>query len=166
MEFPDNRREADDSYRTRWSRQVGCPPASTAPLHPERKDDAQMRPFLIVFLGAGLGGAARHGVNIMAMRLLGTALPYGTMLVNVAGSIAMGLLTGWFVAKADPGQHWRLFLTTGLLGGFTTFSTFSLDLMLLYERDQYGFAALYACVSITAALAGLYGGLLVTRHLI
>lgn len=125
-----------------------------------------MQPFLIVFLGAGLGGAARHGVNVRAMRLLGTALPYGTMLANVAGSSAMGPLTRWFVAKADPGQHWRLFLTTGLLGGFTPFSAFSLDLMLLYERHQHGFAALYACVSIIAALAGLYGALFVTRHLI
>ena len=81
-----------------------------------------MPAYLIVFLGAGLGGALRHGVNVAALRLLGSGLPYGTLTVNIVGSLVMGLLTGYFALKADPGQMWRLFLTTGILGGFTTFS--------------------------------------------
>ena len=78
--------------------------------------------YLIVFLGGGLGAALRHGVNIAAARLLGTALPYGTLTINVLGSLAMGLIAEFFALKAGLPQHWRLFLTTGILGGFTTFS--------------------------------------------
>ena len=77
-----------------------------------------MQAYLIVFLGAGLGGAARHGVNVAALRLLGFGFPYGMRAVNIAGSLVMGLLAGWFALKGDPGQSWRLFLTTGILGGF------------------------------------------------
>src|SRR5690606_3497690 len=90
--------------------------------------------YLIVFLGGGLGAALRHGVNLGAARLLGTAFPYGTLAVNVAGSLAMGLLAAWFAFRGDAAQHWRLFFATGVLGGFTTFSAFSLDVALLYER--------------------------------
>jgi protein CrcB len=83
-----------------------------------------MNGFLVVFLGAGIGGAFRHGVNLAALRLLSPGFPHGTITVNVVGSLIMGLLAGWFAHKADPGQTWRLFLTTGILGGFTTFSAF------------------------------------------
>ena len=98
--------------------------------------------YLIVFLGGGIGAALRHGVNIASARLLGTGFPYGTLTVNVVGSLAMGLLTAYFAFKGDASQHWRLFLTTGMLGGFTTFSAFSLDVALLYERGEAGLAAL------------------------
>ena len=124
-----------------------------------------MQAYLIVFLGAGLGGAARHGVNLAGMRLLGSAFPYGTLIVNIAGSLIMGVLVGWFAHRADPGQDWRLFLTTGILGGFTTFSTFSLDAVLLYERGQLGTAALYIAVSAGLAIGGLLVGMLAIRHL-
>ena len=83
--------------------------------------------YLIVFLGAGIGGALRHGVNVGAARLLGTGFPFGTLIVNFVGSFAMGLLAGFFMYRSGIPQHVRLFLTTGILGGFTTFSTFSLD---------------------------------------
>lgn len=122
-----------------------------------------MQAYMIVFFGAGIGGAARHGVNITTLRLLGTALPYGTLLVNVFGSLTMGLLAGWFVHRADPGQTWRLFLTTGILGGFTTFSTFSLDAVLLYERGELRAATLYVAASVVLALAGLVVGLSIVR---
>lgn len=124
-----------------------------------------MRAYLIVFLGAGIGGAARHGVNVAAVRLLGYNFPYGTMAVNIVGSLAIGLLAGWFAHKGDPGQSWRLFLTTGVLGGFTTFSAFSLDAALLYERGQLWAAALYVAASVGLALAGLFAGLFLIRNL-
>lgn len=124
-----------------------------------------MQAYLIVFLGAGIGGAARHGVNVAALRLLGFGFPYGTLAVNIAGSVVMGLLAGWFAHKSDPGQAWRLFLTTGILGGFTTFSTFSLDAVLLYERGELGTAVLYVAASVALAFAGLFAGLFIVRFL-
>ena len=121
--------------------------------------------YSVVFLGAGLGGALRHGVNLATGRLLGTGFPYGTLTVNVVGSLAIGLLAGYFAARADPGQTWRLFLTTGLLGGFTTFSTFSLDLAVLYERSALGQAVLYLLGSVGLGVAGLFLGLLIVRQI-
>jgi CrcB protein len=119
--------------------------------------------YLVVFVGAGIGGALRHGVNVAALRLLGPGFPHGTMTVNVVGSLIMGLLAGWFAHKADPGQMWRLFLTTGILGGFTTFSAYSLDAALLLERGQVALAALYAISSPVLAIAGLFAGLWAIR---
>jgi CrcB protein len=90
--------------------------------------------YLIVFLGGGLGAATRHGINLATARVLGTAFPYGTLLINITGSFIMGLVAAYFAFKGGASQHWRLFLTTGILGGYTTFSAFSLDAALLYER--------------------------------
>ena len=92
-----------------------------------------LTPYAVVFLGAGLGGALRHGVNIGCARLCGTAFPWGTLTVNIAGSFIMGALAGWLALKVEHGwrQRLRLFLTTGVLGGFTTFLVFSLDAVLL-----------------------------------
>ena len=97
--------------------------------------------YLIVFLGAGIGGALRHAVNVAAFRAAGYGYPFGTLAVNVSGSLAMGLLAGYFAYRTGTNQHVRLFLTTGVLGGFTTFSAFSLDTALLIERHDYGAAA-------------------------
>ena len=119
--------------------------------------------YLIVFVGAGIGGAMRHGVNVGATRLFGFGFPFGTFIVNVVGSFAMGLLAGFFVYRAGVPQHVRLFLTTGILGGFTTFSTFSLDAALMIERHQFGAAAGYAVGSVAAGLAALFFGLAVFR---
>jgi CrcB protein len=121
--------------------------------------------YLICFLGAGIGGALRHGVNVAAVRLLGIGFPYGTLTVNIVGSLVMGLLAGWFAHKADPGQSWRLFLTTGVLGGFTTFSAFSLDAALLYERGAIGMTALYVLASVGVSVVALFLGLFVVRQL-
>jgi fluoride exporter len=121
--------------------------------------------YLIVFLGGGIGSALRHGVNIAAARLLGTAFPYGTLTVNVVGSLVMGLLAAYFAFKGDATQHWRLFFTTGVLGGFTTFSAFSLDVAVLIERDAWGLAALYVAVSVLMSVAALFAGLAVIRSL-
>jgi CrcB protein len=118
-----------------------------------------MKHFLLVFVGAGVGGALRHGVNAAALRFFGSAFPYGTLAVNIAGSLVMGVLTGWFALKADPGLEWRLFLATGVLGGFTTFSAFSLDTVLLWERGQFWHAGLYVLVSVSLSILAFAGGL-------
>ncbi len=124
-----------------------------------------MNGFLIVFLGAGVGGALRHGVNLSCVRLCGPEFPWGTIFINIAGSLAMGLAAGWFAARA--GHTWaqpaRLFLTTGVLGGFTTFSAFSLDAVSLWERGSQGAAAGYVVASVFCALAALVAGLALAR---
>jgi CrcB protein len=120
--------------------------------------------FLIVFLGGGLGAAMRHGVNLLMARWLGTHFPYATMTENVTGSLVMGLLAGYFAFVGEVPQHWRLFLTTGFLGGYTTFSAFSLDTALLYERGELGLAALYVLLSVGLSIGGLFAGLAIVRH--
>jgi CrcB protein len=119
--------------------------------------------YLIVFLGAGIGGAARHGVNVGAARLFGFGFPYGTLIVNVAGSFLIGLLAGYFAFRPGMPQDARLFLTTGILGGFTTFSAFSLDAALLIERHAYALAAAYVLGSVLAGLVALFLGLALLR---
>jgi fluoride exporter len=121
--------------------------------------------FLIAFLGGGIGAALRHGVNLAGARLLGTAFPYATLTENITGSLAMGLLVGLFAFRTGVPQHWQLFLTTGILGGYTTFSAFSLDAVLLAERGQIGLAALYVVLSVVASIGGLIGGLALMRQL-
>ncbi len=125
-----------------------------------------MFPFLIVFAGAGFGGALRHGVNLVAARMLGVDFPFGTFAVNVLGSLAMGLLAGYFAFKGDAAQGWRLFLATGVLGGFTTFSAFSLDVALLWERGIRHIAALYILGSVALSLGALFFGLWLARSLL
>lgn len=124
-----------------------------------------MNAYLIVFLGSGLGGMLRHGVNVAVPRLLGLGFPYHTLTVNVVGSFAMGLLAGYFAFKADPGQSWRLFLTTGIIGGFTTFSAFSLDVAVLYERGATAMMAIYVFASVGISVAALFVGLYLMRAL-
>ena len=119
--------------------------------------------YLIVFIGAGIGGALRHGVNVGAARLFGYGFPFGTLIVNIIGSFLMGLLAGYFAFRPGIGQHVRLFLTTGILGGFTTFSAFSLDSALLLERHAYGLAAGYMVGSVAASVSALFFGLALFR---
>ena len=120
--------------------------------------------YLVVFLGGGIGAALRHGVNLAIARLLGTAFPYGTLMINITGSFIMGVVAAYFAFKGDASQHWRLFLTTGILGGYTTFSAFSLDAALLYERGEMGMAALYVIASVTISIIGLFAGLALVRN--
>ena len=120
--------------------------------------------YLLVFLGGGIGAALRHGVNLATARAFGTAFPYGTLLINICGSLIMGLAAAYFAFKGDATQHWRLFLTTGVLGGFTTFSAFSLDAALLYERGEIGLAALYVIASVAVSIAALFAGLALVRN--
>jgi CrcB protein len=120
--------------------------------------------FLIVFLGGGIGAALRHGVNLLSARLLGTGFNYATLFENVSGSLVMGLLIGYFAFAGGASQHWRLFLTTGILGGYTTFSAFSLDSVLLYQRGEIGLAALYVVLSVVLSIGGLFAGLTLVRQ--
>jgi CrcB protein len=119
--------------------------------------------YVIVFAGAGFGGALRHGINLAAARLFGLGFPYGTLIVNVLGSFAMGLLAGYFLVRTGVPQPLRLFLTTGVLGGFTTFSAFSLDAALLVERHAYWLAAAYVAGSVVASIFALFAGLVTFR---
>jgi fluoride exporter len=123
-----------------------------------------MTGFLLVFLGGGIGAALRHGVNLLSARWLGTAFPYATLFENVTGSLVMGLIAGYFAFKGDAPQHLRLFLTTGILGGYTTFSAFSLDVALLTERHEFGMAAFYVLASVAFSIGGLFAGLALVRH--
>ena len=122
-----------------------------------------MGPYLIVFAGAGLGGMLRHGLNGLSLRLFGPDLPIGTPVINVLGSFLMGLLGGWFLMRSGSSPGWRLFLTAGVLGGFTTFSTFSLEAALLWERGEVGQAALYVIGSVGLGVFALFGGLALVR---
>lgn len=119
--------------------------------------------YLIVFIGAGIGGALRHGVNGAAARLLGTGFPWGTLAVNIAGSLSMGLLAGYFAFRGEAAQVWRLFFTTGILGGFTTFSAFSLDTALLYERGEMVPLAAYVAGSVLLSILAVFLGLAIMR---
>jgi CrcB protein len=121
--------------------------------------------FLIVFIGGGVGAALRHGVNLAMPRMIGTAFPYATFFENISGSVVMGVLAGYFAFRiGETSQSWRLFLTTGILGGYTTFSTYSLDSMLLYERGEIGMAALYVLGSVILSIGGLAAGLALVRQ--
>jgi CrcB protein len=119
--------------------------------------------YVVVFIGAGIGGMLRHAVNWASLRLLGPNFPYGTLIINIAGSAIMGLVIGWLAARNIPGQLLRLFLTTGILGGFTTFSTFSLDSVTLWERGQIAAALAYVLVSVIVSLLALFGMMVLTR---
>ena len=122
-----------------------------------------MMSYLVVFIGAGVGGSIRHGMNIWVARLLGTHFPYHTFIINIVGSLVMGLVAGWFVERGGADGHLRLFLATGILGGFTTFSAFSLDAVLVWERHEHLLAALYVGGSVVGAIAGLTLGLWIMR---
>jgi CrcB protein len=165
-----------DGYRfgtknaTKYSR-PGQPFDSTEggwrPRPREHGHESDPMGYLIVFLGGGLGAMLRHGVNLLGARLFpGLGFPIATLTVNVTGSIVMGVLAAIFAFKGGGPQHWRLFLTTGILGGYTTFSSFSLDVALLYERGDPISAALYILASVVISIAGLFLGLWLTRSVL
>jgi CrcB protein len=121
--------------------------------------------YLLVFVGGGLGSTLRHIVNVVVARVFGTAFPYHTFIINITGSAVMGLIAGYLAFKGEASQPWRLFLMTGVLGGYTTFSAFSLDAVLLYERGEIALALLYVIGSVVLSIAGLFAGLALMRHL-
>jgi fluoride exporter len=124
-----------------------------------------MQNYLLVFLGGGIGASLRHTVNMLSARGLGAAFPWGTFIINISGSLVMGLIAGYLAFKGGASQPWRLFLMTGILGGYTTFSAFSLDAALLYERGEIASALVYVLGSVVLSIAGLFAGLALVRHL-
>ncbi len=120
---------------------------------------------LLIFAGGGLGAVLRYGVNRLAFHLLGPGFPWGTLAVNVLGSLLMGLLIGTLAAvPGGTSHHLRQFLATGILGGFTTFSAFSLDALTLWERGQYAVAFAYVAATLCLSLAAVAAGFLVSRN--
>lgn len=120
--------------------------------------------WALVFLGGGFGAALRHGVNKFALAAFGPTVPAGTLIVNIVGSLAMGLLIGALAAvPGGTSQNLRLFLATGVLGGFTTFSAFSLDALTLWERGQPAAALAYVLASVILSLAAIAAGFFLSR---
>jgi len=114
---------------------------------------------LLVMAGGGIGAALRYQYGLLSLRLIGPGWPWGTLGVNVLGGLFMGLLAGWLAARAQGGESIHLFVAVGLLGGFTTFSAFSLETMLMIERGEFAPAAGYALLSVALSVGALALGL-------
>lgn len=129
-----------------------------------------MNSILYVALGGALGASARHLLGGFMLRVFGPEKPLGfissTFAANVIGSLAMGLLVGWLAAKVSGGENLRLFLGVGLLGGFTTFSAFSLEAIAMFERRDYGVFFAYVGGSVLLSLTALFIGLIIARKLL
>ena len=125
-----------------------------------------MNKLLFVFLGGGLGSMARYLVGVQALRAFGMAWPYGTFIVNVAGGLLMGLLVGFLAHRGGADQErWRVLFGVGVLGGFTTFSSFSREVALMIEKRAYGQAGAYVGASVLLAVAALFVGMIIARRL-
>ncbi|MBS9476645.1 fluoride efflux transporter CrcB [Ancylobacter radicis] len=126
-----------------------------------------MNSAIMIFIGAGMGGVLRNAVNLMAMRLFGAHFPIGTMAINVVGSFLIGVIAGWLTFRAGEAWslHAKIFIITGFLGGFTTFSSFSLDTAMLVERGELGLAAVYVGGSVLLSLLAVFAGLALMRSL-
>ena len=121
---------------------------------------------LSIAAGGAIGSVLRHFAGVRALAMFGPAFPYGTLFVNVIGSFVMGVMVALFAHLGNPSQEMRAFLTVGLLGGFTTFSSFSLDAATLYERGQIGAAGLYIALSLILSLAAIFAGLFIVRSFV
>jgi len=120
---------------------------------------------LLVMAGGAIGSALRYEYGRVSGRLLGMAWPWGTLGVNVIGGLVMGLFAGWLAARSQGGESLRLFFAVGVLGGFTTFSSFSLETMLMIERGAWLSATGYALASVLASVGALAVGLGIMRAL-
>lgn len=117
-------------------------------------------------LGGAIGASGRYLVGLLALRLLGLGFPYGTFIVNILGAFLMGLLIEALALRFSGSQELRVLLATGVLGGFTTFSAFSLEVATMIERDQWSIAALYAFLSVVLSVGALFAGLYCGRTLL
>lgn len=125
-----------------------------------------MKLLAAIAAGGAIGALGRHYVNVLALAWFGTAFPWGTLTVNIAGSFLMGVFIELSALVWSPGAMLRAMLTVGMLGAFTTFSTFSLETVLLYERGQLGLSALYVLLSLTLSVGGLFAGLALVRTIV
>ncbi len=136
-------------------------------LRPSASHKGPMEKLLFVALGGAVGATARYGVGVMTLRWLGPAWPWGTLTVNLIGGLAMGLLVASLALRGGGDQErWRLLLGVGVLGGFTTFSAFSLDVANMIERKAWLDAAGYGAVSVAGSVAALFVGLILARKLV
>jgi fluoride exporter len=119
--------------------------------------------IIAVAIGGAIGSVARYLVGIGSGKLFGLAFPWGTLIINIAGSFLIGLFVESFALKWDLPQVARVFLTVGICGGFTTFSTFSLDSYLLMDRGELWPALAYMVGSVVLSIAGLFAGLHLVR---
>ncbi len=123
-----------------------------------------MTSFLTVALGGAIGASARHGLGMLTLRIFGPGFPVGTLLANLIGALLMGLLVGWLVREMPSGANTiRLFAGVGVLGGFTTFSAFSLDAMRMLETKAYGLFIGYVGASVILSIAAVALGLFLMR---
>lgn len=120
---------------------------------------------ILVAAGGAIGASLRHIGNLLALRFLGTVFPWGTLAINIAGSFAMGLFIEFLVRRLGTSNEMRLFVATGVLGGFTTFSAFSLDFAVLWERGSSLPAVAYATSSVVGAILALFLGMWLARSL-
>ncbi|MCP3736007.1 fluoride efflux transporter CrcB [Sphingomonas sp. RP10(2022)] len=123
-------------------------------------------PLVLVMVGGALGTAARYLTGRATLALFGPAFPFGTLAVNLIGGLLMGVLAGVLARAGTGGEPWRLFLGVGVLGGFTTFSAFSLDVVAMIERGATGAAFGYALLSVIGSVAALFAGLMLARNAI
>lgn len=119
--------------------------------------------YILVAIGGAIGAALRHGVNRATLALWGPSYPFGTLIVNVLGGFLMGLFVAVFATRSGSIENWRLFLTTGLLGGFTTFSAFSLDAAYMWERGDHATLTIYVAASVLFSIGGLLLGMAAVR---
>ncbi len=125
-----------------------------------------MKLLIFIAVGGAIGAVLRHAVGAQLLRWLGAGFPFGTLAVNIIGSFAMGALVEIMALRWQVGLETRAFLTIGILGAFTTFSTFSLDVVLLYERGAFLSMALYLAASVTLSVFGLVAGLHLVRTIL
>ncbi len=118
---------------------------------------------ILVMVGGAIGSALRYHAGKLGLTLLGPAWPWGTLFVNVFGGLVMGLVAGWLALRGGAGESVRLFVAVGILGGFTTFSAFSLETVAMIERGALASALLYILVSVIASIGALALGLGVVR---
>lgn len=124
-----------------------------------------LKTLLLIAAGGAIGSVGRHGFNQLAAKLMGTDFPWGTMGVNIIGSLLIGLIVGLLAFATEWSQDVRAFAVVGILGGFTTFSAFSLDAILLWERGTLMPMLVYVCASVILSLAATLGGLALVRTL-
>ncbi len=125
-----------------------------------------MRLVLAVALGSAAGGVARFLLSAWLEQRAATSFPFATLLVNISGSLLLGFLATWTYETVGVSPEWRALLTTGLCGGYTTFSTFSLETVALLEEGELGRASLYIALSVALSVLGAYAGVAGARHLV